>query len=88
MKSNRIKNKCNHYSEVDDGFYCWKCLQRKEKEIEDYYKKELFNLRSIATSQSSYIQRLKNKYILLKKINYFLMILPLVVFLFFIIRGF
>ena len=25
------KDKCNHYSDVDEGWYCWKCLEREKR---------------------------------------------------------
>jgi len=28
-----LGDRCYHYSDVEDGFYCWKCLEKLEKEI-------------------------------------------------------
>ena len=35
-----IGKRCQHYSKVDDGFYCWKCIQK----IENEYKKKILTI--------------------------------------------
>ena len=30
-----LGTKCKHYSNVDEGFYCWKCLEKLVRFVKD-----------------------------------------------------
>jgi hypothetical protein len=34
-----MKDRCNHYSGVDEGFYCWKCVDEIISDHKDEVKK-------------------------------------------------
>ena len=36
-----LKNKCQHYNNVDDGWYCWKCLQKDRNVRKELLKQEV-----------------------------------------------
>jgi len=48
------KTKCWHYSNVDEGFFCWKCVEHKESEAREELLEEIENYFE-ATTESNYL---------------------------------